>query len=266
MYSDYHVHTSFSGDSETPPENQLQQAIVLGMKQLCLTDHQDMDFPEGDCCFDLDTPAYLQSLTALQEKYRSRLNVCLGVEVGLQPHLVSRLNQYVNDYPFDFVIGSVHLFRGVDPYYPEAFDGLEEAKAYRLYFEEVLENIKCHSCFDVLGHIDYIVRYGPNKNRFYSFHAYADILDEILKTIIAGGKGIECNTGGFRAGLGHPNPCEEILSRYRELGGEILTLGSDAHVPEHLGSDFDRLKELLQNCGFCYYTTFSGRKPKFHPL
>ena len=97
------------------------------------------------------------------------------------------------------------------------------------------------------GHIDYIVRYGPNKAAFYSYEAYRDILDRILKAVIEHGKGIECNTAGLRKGISQPNPAADVLKRYRELGGEILTIGSDAHIPEDLGADFEQTRELLKN-------------------
>ena len=116
------------------------------------------------------------------------------------------------------------------------------------------------------GHIDYVVRYGPDKNTYYSYADYADVIDEILKQLIHNGKGIEVNTAGFKYGLGHPNPCEDILKRYRELGGEILTLGADAHQPEHIAYDFQRLPKLLQTCGFSYYTVFKNRKAQFIAL
>ena len=100
------------------------------------------------------------------------------------------------------------------------------------YFESILENISAYDGFDVYGHIDYVVRYGPNKNREYSYGRYKDILDEILKKLISMGKGIELNTGGYHYGLGEPNPCTAVIRRYRELGGEIITIGADAHTPD----------------------------------
>ena len=115
--------------------------------------------------------------------------------------------------------------------------------------------------FDVYGHIDYVVRYGPNKNQFYSYKKFSDIIDEILKKIISTGHGIEINTAGFKYRLGHPNPTEDIIKRYHELGGEIITIGSDGHKPEHLAYDFNKIPALLNSCGFDYYTVFEGRKP-----
>ena len=119
---------------------------------------------------------------------------------------------------------------------------------------------------DVYGHIDYVVRYGPNQNKEYSYERYRDILDEILRTIIDKNLGIELNTGGFHYGLGEPNPCRAVIRRYRELGGEILTIGSDGHKPEHLAFDFKKVPHLLQDAGFRYYTVFRGRKAEFVKL
>ena len=96
--------------------------------------------------------------------------------------------------------------------------------------------------------------------------SYRDIIDLILKNLIEKGVGIECNTAGFKYGLGHPHPTEEILGRYRELGGEIITLGSDAHSPEHLGFAFEKAADILKNCGYRYYTIFENRKPNFLKL
>ena len=132
------------------------------------------------------------------------------------------------------MIGSSHLVHRRDPYFPDYYEGRTEEEAYREYFTSILENLAAFDCFDVYGHIDYVVRYGPNKNQNYSYGKYADILDNILRTLIHKGKGIEINTGGFKYGLGHPNPTEGVLKRYRELGGEIITIGADAHKPEHV--------------------------------
>ncbi len=183
--------------------------------------------------------------------------------MGLQPHLVELNNAVTAKYPFDFVIGSSHVVHGVDPYYPVYYEGRTEDEGYREYFESILENVNTNADFDVYGHLDYVVRYGPNKNTNYSYKKYADIIDEILRILIVKGKGIEINTGGFKAGLGHPNPCEDILLRYKELGGEIITIGADAHVPEYVGYEFDKAMTILKNAGFRYYNVFTKRKSNF---
>lgn len=265
MLPDYHFHTSFSGDSDTDPRTQLDRAVSLGMKSLCVTDHHDFDV-DSPIDFTLDTDRYMETMLALKEEYRDRIDLRIGIELGLQPHLEEYFNGLLGRYPFDFVIGSTHFINRKDPTYPEYFEGKEEQNVYLEYFLVTLLNLKSSDSYDVAGHIDYLVRYGPNKDKFYSYDAYRDILDEILKTVIQKGKGIECNTAGFRKGLNAPNPCIELLKRYRELGGEILTLGSDAHIPGDLGADFDRTRELLSECGFTFYTEFSNRTPVYKAI
>ena len=267
MLWDTHMHTYFSSDSEAGIQEMIEAAITAGIDGVCFTDHMDVDYPyevpQGFC---FDMAEYYQAMTEAQNQYKGKFPVRIGMELGLQAHLKDRLPGMAAAYPFDFVIGSSHLVHGMDPYYTEYFEGKEEDKAYREYFESILENLAAFDCFDVYGHIDYIVRYGPNQNQFYSYGKFADVIDEILRTIIPKGKGIEINTAGFKYGLGHPHPTEQILKRYRELGGEILTIGSDAHKAEHVGFGFGKVPGILQEAGFRYYTVFKQRKAEFYPL
>ncbi len=268
IIGDFHLHTSFSGDSEAPMEQMIRRGLDIGLTNICITEHMDRDYPTGedDLDFNLDTTAYAQRFLELKEKYAPQIDLRFGVELGLQPHLASWHQEYVKSFPFDFIIGSSHVVHGRDPYYSSFYNDRTEDEAYLEYFESILENLKCFSDVDVYGHIDYVVRYGPNSNQFYSYGKFSDVIDEILKTVIQKGLGIECNTGGIKYGLGHPNPCEEILARYCQLGGEILTIGSDAHTPQHVAYAFDQIPELLKSCGFRYYTIFKNRKPEFIPL
>lgn len=265
MLPDYHFHTIFSGDSETPVREQLDQAISLGMKSLCVTDHHDYDV-DSPIDFTLDLDRYFETMIRLKEEYKNKLELRIGIELGLQTHLEEYFKNLLSTYPLDFVIGSTHFINRKDAVYPEFFLGRTEEEAYLHYFQVTLDNVKNLSTFDVAGHLDYIVRYGPNKADFYNYDTYQDLFDEILKTIIEKGRGIECNTAGYRKGINQPNPGPEIIKRYRELGGEIITIGSDAHIPEDLGADFHRAKELLRSAGFTYYTEFKERRPEFKPL
>lgn len=266
MLWDTHMHTHFSGDCKATPESMIEAARNIGLGGLCFTDHLDLDYPKEPELFLMDLDKYASCMQSLSAKYADIFPVRTGIELGLQPHLASQLKNITTSYAFDFVIGSSHVAHGMDPYYPEFYTGKTEDEAYDEYFSSILENIAVFQDFDVYGHIDYVVRYGPNKNQFYSYEKFSDIIDEILKKLITLGKGIEINTGGFKAGLGHPNPTEDILRRYRELGGEIITIGADAHAPEYVGFAFDKVPNILKACGFQYFTVFKNRKPQFFPL
>lgn len=265
MLWDTHMHSQYSSDSNAPQEDMIQAALGKNLNGICFTDHLDLDYPDSSL-FLLDLPNYTASVLALQEKYKNQIPVRLGIELGLQPQLAALHEDILSSYPFDFVIGSSHLVHGVDPYFPDFYEGRLETECYLEYFASILENIRAFDGFDVYGHIDYVVRYGPTRNENYSYEKYRDIIDEILNLIITKGRGIEINTGGFKYGLGHPNPTEDILARYRELGGEIITIGADAHAPEHVAFAFEKVTPILRNAGFRYFTVFKERKPEFYPL
>lgn len=267
MLPDYHVHTEFSGDSKTPVREQIEAAIKLQMKEICITDHHDYGAGHMTSVdFTLDIPAYLPAIRTLAEEYEDRIQVFTGIELGLMLREQEYLTALAETLPVDYIIGSNHFVDGYDVYDRHFYEGRPEETAYRRYFEASLARIKAMDCFDSLGHLDYIVRYGPEKNKNYRPADYMDVIDEILRTLIGKGKGLECNTAGFKHGLGHPHPQEEILIRYRELGGELLTIGSDAHVPAQIGGAFLQAEEILKKCGFRYYTVFHKRKPVFYRL
>ena len=202
----------------------------------------------------------------MKAKYEDKIRLLYGVELGLQPEILRKNAVFAKNHEFDFIIASSHICHGKDPYYPDFFEGRDDETAYREYFESILENIKKFSNFDVYGHLDYVVRYGKRKDTEYTYTKYSDILDEILKTLLDKGKGIELNTGGIKSGMQDFHPCMDILKRYRELGGEIITIGSDAHKPEHVAEHFDRAANVLKECGFGYYCIFEKRTPEFHKL
>lgn len=273
--SDNHVHTSFSSDSTTPMETMLQQGIKLGLSSLCFTDHIDYHFPKEryGMDFDFSMESYFRQTADLSKKY-SEISIRTGVELGLKEDVLEKNLTLTRSYPFDFVIGSTHLVDDIDPYYPEYWETYGEEAGIHHYYEVTLQNIENDFDYDVYGHIDYVIRYCPTikearKQQIIREDYYLDIMKRerditgaILKTLIEKEKGIEVNTGGFKYGLGHPNPHEEILCLYRDLGGDTITLGSDAHEEQYLAFSFEKLPALLKKCGFTYYTEFSVRKPK----
>ena len=264
--SDFHIHTHFSGDSDADINEIVKTAVSQGLQTICITDHQDFDFYAEGILYELDSALYFHTLCEAAQRYASLLTIRIGVETGLEPDKAEKLHQFVTGIPFDFVIGSSHLIKGADPYYPEFFAGKDDDPVFTEYFESILDNLTCCHDFDVYGHLDYIVRYSPRKSQNYSYEKYHVLIDAILKKLISMEKGIELNTCGYRNGLNEPNPCRDVIKRYRELGGEIITIGSDAHKPSDIGHRFTDAEEILRSCGFHYYTVFKERKPAFLKL
>ena len=269
ILADCHVHSEFSSDSRAPLSRIIECALTNRMRYFYLTDHHDIDFPieaANGLDFQLDTPLYLEALDCLRDEYSDRIEIRTGVELGLMSHITDKLTEYTHQFSFDFIIGSSHLVRGMDPYYPAYYEGRSQKEAYLEYFESIYENIRHFLDFDVYGHLDYVVRYGPDKSMIWKFSDYSDIFEAILKELIQHGKGIEINTAGLYKGLGYPHPHKDILNMYREMGGEIITIGSDAHSPEYLAYGFKQAEKLLLECGFEYYCLFKNRKPDFYKL
>lgn len=268
--ADYHLHTSFSGDSDTPMEEMIIKGIERGLTQMCFTEHHDFDYPIwGDFpagFFELNPDSYLYDFLRYKEKYADKIKLCFGVELGMQPHLSKRNAAFAKAHDYDFIIASSHLCNGKDPAFESFYEGKSQEEGYREYFESILENLKTYSNFDVYGHLDYVVRYGPGKDEGYSYEKYRDVIDAILEKLISNGKGIEINTKGLASGLRDVNPCTTIIRRYKELGGEIVTVGSDSHTPESIAAYFDRAAAILTECGFRYYSTFEKRSVTFHKI
>lgn len=270
ILSDFHLHSYFSGDCNVSMEEMIQAGIRKGLLSMCFTEHNDFDFPYTEDMkpdsFILNVDSYLYELVRLRRKYDDKIKILFGIEIGLQPCCTEQNLLLSQSQDFDFIIGSSHLCKGADPYYPSFFEGKNPGECCLSYFEETLDNIKSFSGFDVYGHLDYIARYLPGNAAPYNSMDYQNILEEILKTLIEKGKGIECNTSGLRKSLAAVNPAPEIIKRYKELGGEIITVGSDAHNPEDIASGFDTVAQILKDCGFSYYSTFEKRQPSFHKL
>lgn len=262
IYTDHHVHTKFSGDCNTPMEDIINRAIRLGLKEVIFTDHVDFDYPSNEVFFEIDYEEYMEKIKKLREQYKE-IDIILGVELGYQPNLNDRYNELLKAYPFDFVICSIHALEGVELDKGDLFKTRTQDEGYRTYLESMKYTIENFNNCDVYGHLDFIVRYGNFDNKVLRYKDYKDIIDEILCLIISKGKGIELNTSGLRYNLNSMHPNREILERYFELGGRIITIGSDAHTSKDLCSGFDKAIKELKEIGFKEITTFKNRKPKF---
>ncbi len=259
---DYHIHTSVSFDSKEASKDVLAAAKAAGLREICFTDHYDFHFEKG-AAHDLFTKESYDK--AYAELELPGISVKRGVEFGLTAWNAPELRALKKEYDFDFVLGSVHYVDGFDPYVKEYWNGKTQDFAYRRYLEHTLECVKAHSEFDVLGHLNYVCKSPNNPTRSPLFYAdYREICDEIMRELIRKGKGMEINTSGVDR-VGDFLPSREFLKRFSELGGEIVTVGSDAHTKDRVGQYSKEALAILKDI-FGYVCTFNKGKPIFHKL
>lgn len=259
---DYHVHSSFSEDCEVAMELMVQGAVEKGIKELCFTEHIDIDYPDPNWTFSLDLAKYSAEIRKMQQIYGEQIRIFKGVELGLQPHVLQNYKKLVKKKNFDFIICSMHATKGLDLHSGKFFEGKSLNQAYEEYYSELLTCIQSFRDFSVLGHLDLVTRYKYEPG----VQSFLDIIEEIFKIIIPTGQGIEINTSGFYYGIDRVMPSDDILKLYKEMGGEIITIGSDAHKPERLAEYYHHSVELLKNIGFKYVTTFKNGEPIFHKI
>ncbi|QQK08181.1 histidinol-phosphatase HisJ family protein [Miniphocaeibacter halophilus] len=259
---DLHNHSEFSFDSKTPIEENIQAAINKNLKYIAVTDHMDLIKVTDNYEDGIDIPGYFEKVKILKEKYKDKIKVLYGIEVGIQYETAKKNDEITSQFDFDFIIGSIHSLKEQDIVLDRLFYKYPPRDLYKLYYTEMLKAVESTKNFDVLGHIDYIDRYAPSNKTIPNIIEYKDIIEEILKYLIKNNKGIEVNTAGIRAGLSYMHPKKEVLKWYRELGGEIITIGSDAHRKEDIGEGVFEACEMLKELGFKGVYVFEKRVPK----
>ena len=264
MYYDYHMHCNFSPDSKTPIEDMIEASIKLGLKEICFTDHVDYDVNETDQ-FVVDYNKYLHTLETMQKKYEDKISIKKGIELGLQPHLIDKYTNDMKTHKFDFILCSQHAIDKYDLYFGEYFKDKSQHEAYETYYKTLYDIVKNFDSYSVLSHLDLVKRYGNYEN-ILKDSLFMDIIEAILKEAIYKGKGIEVNTSCYRYNLPDLTPSRDIISLYKDLGGEIITTGSDAHCPSFISCKFDYIYSYLKDLGFNYISTFDNLKPKFIKL
>lgn len=261
MLSDYHMHTSFSDDSNYAMEDLIKKSISLGLNEICITEHVDHGIKTVTNC---NYEAYIAEFKRCKSLYKDQIAMKLGIEFGIQVHTIPDYQRDFDNHDFDFVILSCHQADGKE-FWNQEFQRDKTQKEYNdKYYEEILKVINEYSDYSVLGHLDVIKRYDNAGS--YPFEYTKGILSEILKHVIANGKGIEVNTSSFRYGLDDLTPSRDILKLYRELGGTIITTGSDTHEENHVGHKITFVKEELKKLGFNQICTFEKMNPIFHDI
>lgn len=259
MY-DFHLHSNFSIDSTASMEDMVVSGINNNLKSMCFTDHMDLESTSKLIDIQFRPEDYFKNIKKVKYRYMQDIEVLGGVEIGMQPHLKDRYDNIIESSPFDFVIMSIHNVKGKDIVIDEVFKDTAPSTILKDYYQAMYESVQTFENYDVLGHIDFVDRYIYDKTNFPKYNDLYEIIVEILKLVIQKGKGIELNTAGLRHGLEYFNPKLTILELYRDLGGEILTIGSDAHRPEDVGYKYKMAEKLLKDLGFKYIHIFKKRK------
>ena len=269
MYlADYHTHTQFSPDAHDPMTVMAQAALDAGMDEICFTDHvEPLTWGSNELRPPYDWSALTEDFANVQAALGDRIHLRLGMEIGDAQKAPAHMKKLLEDAPqFDFIIGSVHLlserFGSDDLYLYSPKNQAEAQTALGDYLEEVLALAKLGG-FTVLGHLTLPLRYFNEMRGLHtSFDPYEAEIREILKTLIENGRGIELNVNRGNT----PLPDAKWLRIYRELGGELITLGTDAHSPEHVGRFIRERQTLLKECGFTRFCTFEKQMPVWHAL
>ncbi|MBQ9328993.1 MAG: histidinol-phosphatase HisJ family protein [Solobacterium sp.] len=288
MLADYHIHTEFSDDSNEPMENQIRRAIELGLDEICFTEHVDYgikkDWEEGDITWrggdgigtpkgsmeplaNCNYPEYFGKLVRMRELFKGEITIKQGLEFGIQSITVEQFQKLYDRYSdrLDFVLFSMHQVDNKEFWTQDFQRGRTQKEYNELYYQEILKTMKLFRNYSVLAHLDLLVRYDPAG--VYPFELVEDIIAEILKQAISDGKGIELNTSSWHYGLSDTQPSRAILKLYKDLGGRILTIGSDAHSTKYLADHMHEARTILkEEIGFQEFCTFEHMTPIFHSL
>lgn len=274
MFYDTHTHTKFSADSQMSIDSAVDAAIKNNLKGIAFTDHFDYNYScngiNENIEFDFDFNEYFEAVSIWREKLKGTLDILFAVEIGFQPEsdVYNAIKERLAGFQFDYIIGSTHVMNQIDPYYGKFYEdpsrGVKKTKlqAYGECLECIYKNIDMYDDFDTMGHFDYHIRYAPFEDSAFYYRDFPDQMDAILKNIISKNKALEINTKTYVK-----NPLDiMVLKRYKELGGEMVTIGSDAHSPEFVGLNFKETAEIIRNAGFNYLTYFKNRTPVLYKI
>lgn len=259
MY-DFHMHSGFSSDTDVAMQAMIESGIAKGYKQITFTDHIDYEYNSPEIVFEFDTDEYIKEIEKFRKQYSNQIQINLGLEIGIQPHILDRCIALVNTVKPDFVIASLHNVNKKDLYLGEYYLDKSPEEALEAAFKELEAMLDIFTDFCVIGHLDIVKRYDKQvlalpKSVFLK-HA-----EPVLKKLIAMNRGIEVNTSGLRQGLDETLPSYELLALYHALGGTLLTIGSDAHRPEDIGHSFEMVLNDLKEIGFENIYTYQNMQP-----
>ena len=260
---DLHAHTDNSFDGHHSAVFLCETAAARGLRALALTDHVEMDFYREQS-FDRTAKQSYFEIVKARSAFRGKLIVCAGVELGQPTYNLPESEHLVQQYSYDVVIGSIHNLRGKKDFWflpREEYENGGADTLLREYFDEMLL-LAQWGRFDVLAHLTYPLRYIVGEHGIpVDLSQYARQIDAVLEAAVKNRLALEINTSGLRQKLGRTMPEEDLVRRFRELGGERVTIGSDAHYAEHLGAGLEAGMEIALRCGFMHMTLYQKREP-----
>ncbi|MGI5936346.1 MAG: histidinol-phosphatase HisJ family protein [Oscillospiraceae bacterium] len=265
--ADYHIHTSLSPDGGDSMRDMIRASAEKGIKQVCFTDHCDIiKWGTEELSEDVESilPKALEERSKIPPEDMRDIEVRVGIELGEAHYSPERALKIAAHPEADFILGSTHVLKKYGDFFLIRYESMEQCRVLMDSYLDTLLEIAELNYFDVMAHIGYPTRYMARAGfpLTPSLHLHGDKLETLLKLLIQNGRGIEINCSGIRDGCG-PFPPQEVLRFYRELGGEIVTVGSDAHKTRDAGAYIAQGYEILRQAGFKYVTTFKKRKAEF---
>lgn len=259
--TDYHLHTNRSFDGEMTIIELCEKAIELGFSDIAVTEHCECQDEFVNYNYELS----LNDYQIAKEKYKGKINLRFGVEIGQPTQKPDFTEKLLENAKYDFIIASLHNNNNELDYIDLDYTKINIDEYLKRYYLETLE-MCIWGKFDVLGHLDYPARYLARANTKFDILKYKDTIAEIFKVQIKNGRGIEVNTSTTKDVLGRTMPQFELIKLYKDVGGEIITIGSDAHCVEYIGYNYTFAREQILNAGFKFITVYENRNPSFISL
>lgn len=263
---DSHTHSENSFDATSSVDEMCITAIDRGLYAIAITDHCEAPFIRfgADCefgDFNVQIPRSFSDATAAREKYRGKLKVLRGLELGEPMHDPKATEQALSYGDFDFVLASVHNLKNMQDFYYMNYSGVDVDKLLGMYFEELAQTAGFER-FDSLSHLTYPLRYiVAGTGRFPDLSKHGECIDKIFKILIKNKKALEINVSGLFKELKTTLPDEKLVRRFRELGGEYITIGTDAHSAEMVGVGLEQGIAVAKRAGFSQYAIYENHQP-----
>jgi len=273
-FFDNHTHSNFSPDSNISVAQAVATALQKGLMGIAITDHYDIDAPIREQEFSFDPALQQAEIDRVVWEMGGKMQeegfqVMKGIEVGLQSGSMEKIKNFTAQYSFDTVIASVHFLDGGDPYMGTYYGNKDFKQAYGHALEEIYNTAIAYKDFDIIGHYDYVARYSPYGPgcRDITLAQFGDYIEPLLKFLAQEGKTFELNTKTYMNHKGYvPALDTAILRRFRQLGGEALSFGSDAHNTDRIGDKFEYYAHVAKECGFRYLVYFKNRRPQYYKI